>query len=594
MPTTITVQDNNGNVRAVFDKVVSATYKRSLDGKCEFAFSVTAAMAANVQTGYKIILDSEDILYHYRAVAISKSLQDGIAIGKITCEHISNLLNDPEYNVEVFEFVGKPQECLAELLKGTPLTAGEVDYQGDIELLINQSCTRRAALMQLVALCAGEIDYDGNSVYIRNHIGSTEYREIMDGKNITDLTVDVDSRDGTSRYGIKLYKKLDFGIGDNVHISFSPYSLSVRTRIVSIELNPFYKWEIEIEVGDYRSSINDKLYKIEQSAAAAQRGISDATANVKVNVNPDDIDIGSKEIEIYRLSVNAIKTTYAAFVVTIQMTTKSAGTVEFFLKHNEDEKIRYTEQFGVQDYVRTFSYPFVCEKGINVIALWAVSPDGAATLPALKSWGYIICAYIVGDVPWDGYIRVVQPVPEFKHLERWHKYHDARSAKLSATLPFVHVAQIAETVGEFTASAGWKKSHTAMLEAFPNPATQVLNPPPPLVAKNISDTEAIIELRNPVTVDGTVAVEAFALIVTISNAETLTLTPAEVRIDSKKTLEQGEIGSVLHLIFGTDDMKRSTHDISLTYTSESGNLLDALNGNAPCGNFQTTFTYTAK
>ena len=56
-------------------------------------------------------------------------------------------------------------------------------------------------------------------------------------------------------------KSRHFAVGDNVHIVFSPFYLDVRTRIISMSMNPFNRSEISIEVGDYVPSISDNLYK---------------------------------------------------------------------------------------------------------------------------------------------------------------------------------------------------------------------------------------------------------------------------------------------------------------------------------------------
>ena len=590
--TKITVYDENNNVKATFTRVISALLTRSLSGECSFEFTVTSAMAADLNVGLAVTLESDDIYYLFRTARVSKSISGGITICKIACEHISYQLNDPEFDIEKFEFKGSVSECLSELLKGTPLVAGECDPPAPIELKINQKCTRRAALMQIVGLCLGEIDYSGNSVIIRSHLGFEEFREIMDGKNITDLTVDMDSRSNTFNYGLKLYKKLDFAVGDNVHIVFSPFYLDVKTRIISMSMNPFNRSEISIEVGDYVPSISDNLYKLEREANKTRTDVSDSTASIKTAVNNSELYIENKVTEIFRLSFNAIKATYAAFTSTVNFTVTKVGTIEFIVKKNENEVMRYTEQFNVQDYARTYSYPFVSEDGVNVLTLSAVSPDGAAVLPRMRTWGYVMGAYLAGDNPWDGYIRIRETLSEFTHRRKWRKKHEKIRDTLIFVLPEMLKPSAEEKISEFTKRIDWRKKHEEMTASTPFAWSPIITSPPPLKAENISDTEVNIEMRNPVTADGIVTPNAFSMLIT-TGTETVEIKAVSVMLDSMSEFSDGSFGSVIHLTFDTDIMKDSTQSITVLYNSDVGNLRDALN-DVPCDNFQTSFIYVPK
>ena len=254
----------NGNVRGVFTRVISALLTDSLNGECTFQFSVISSMASEIFTGLEVQLKSDTLNYLFNVVKVSKSLSNGIAICIIECEHKSYELNNDEYKLTEFDFEGAPSECLISLLQGTSLTAGICDPTVPIKLKINRECTRRAALMQLIALCGGEIEYNGNEINIRSHRGSQDYIGIMDGKNVSDLTMETDSRSGTTNYGLTLYKNMNFSVGDNVQIVFHPFNLNVNTRIIAMSFNPYNRREISIEVGDYRPSISDNLYQMEQ------------------------------------------------------------------------------------------------------------------------------------------------------------------------------------------------------------------------------------------------------------------------------------------------------------------------------------------
>ena len=224
----------NGNVRGVFTRVISASLTDSLNGECTFQFSVISSMASEIFTGLEVQLKSDTLNYLFNVVKVSKSLSGGIAICAVECEHKSYELNNDEYKLTEFDFEGAPGECLISLLQGTSLTAGICDQTVPIKLKINRECTRRAALMQLIALCGGEIEYNGAEINIRSHRGSQDYIGIMDGRNVSDLTMETDSRSGTTNYGLTLYKNVNFSVGDNVQIVFHPFNLNVNTRIIAI------------------------------------------------------------------------------------------------------------------------------------------------------------------------------------------------------------------------------------------------------------------------------------------------------------------------------------------------------------------------
>jgi hypothetical protein len=170
-------------------------------------------MAMRICTGFEVRLSGEGLNYLFNIVKVSKSISSGIAICTLSCEHKSYELNNDQYKLTEFDFEGSPEDCLSMLLEGTSLTAGKCEPTIPITLKINSECTRRAALMQLIALCGGEIEYSGSEINICSHRGSQQYNSIMDGKIVSDLTMETDSRSGTANYGLTLYKNADFSVG---------------------------------------------------------------------------------------------------------------------------------------------------------------------------------------------------------------------------------------------------------------------------------------------------------------------------------------------------------------------------------------------
>lgn len=405
---------NGGDFVCEYTKVISSRLTDSLSGECTFEFTITSAMAADISAENEIRLIGDFIDYRFNVAKIEKSISDGLTICTVTCEHKSYELNNEQFEITEFEFKGNASDGLELLLRGTSLKPGKCDVTVPIDMKINQKCTRRAALMQLIALCCGEIEYDSDKINIRAHRGSNDVRMVMGGKSVSNLTMSADLRAATQTYGLTLYKKLDFAVGDNIRIIFRPFNLDVETRIVTAEYNPFNCREISIEVGSYYPTISDDLYKIEQIANDVEnkvQDLEDSTAMMKVATNGSDVSIGGLSGLIISIPYTALASTYAAFCVTVKFTLTTAGTVAFVLQKDNSEVIRYSEFFDAGEHTKTYSYPFASLQGLNTIHFSVMSSDGAVgTLPMQQTWGYVLGAYLAGDEPWDGRIKVNEKI----------------------------------------------------------------------------------------------------------------------------------------------------------------------------------------
>lgn len=581
--TQITVTEN-GNIRGVFSRVISASLTDSLNGECTFQFTVISSAASEIFTGLEVELKSDTLNYLFNVVKVSKSLSGGIAVCTVECEHKSYELNNDEYKLTEFDFEGAPSECLISLLQGTSMTAGICDLTIPIKLKINRECTRRAALMQLIALCGGEIEYNGNEINICSHRGSQEYIGIMDGRNVSDLTMETDNRSGTTNYGLTLYKNVNFSVGDNVQIVFRPFDLNVRTRIISMSFNPFNRCEISIEVGDYRPSISDSLYQLEQAANQIREDVGESTANIKTATNNSVIAISEKQQRLFRITFNAIQATYASFCSTVKFTLTKAGTVTFILKKDENEVMRYEEYFSEGSHTKTYTYPFTSETGQNTLSLSVLAVDGAeGEFPKMQSWGYVMGAYLAGDNPWDGYIEARDDEVHFTMRRTIRKYLVRTSDTLLFEILKSHKFVFTEPIPAFIKrERGRKTLEPTVRTVFPDAWSPKIITPPPITVVNISNRKLYLELRNPVKAER-IETTAFTMIVT-TEKETVRLQPISADFGT------GNFGSTIWLTFGSYVMKYSVQSITLLYDGDVGNLTDVLN-NAPCNSFQTSFIY---
>jgi len=281
-------------------KVISSNLRETLEGEFTLSFTVMARSALALKTKQIAKLDNQ----YFELVQISKSIQGSLPVCSVLCEHVSYLLNHEMYNITAFDFTGDPSAGLSQLLAGTPFSAGVVDFTESVTMKINQKVSRRAALMQYIAIIGGEIQYDGYNINIRSHRGSTEYIPVMGSKNVTNVAVSHDSRENASSYDISFFKLMNLTVGDNVHIIFNPLGINVKTRIISLEYNPFYRFNIRVEVGRYRPSISDTFYRIENSISNVGSSVDDLQNQV--------YDLGVSYTIVKTLSVvdNKINVTY--------------------------------------------------------------------------------------------------------------------------------------------------------------------------------------------------------------------------------------------------------------------------------------------
>lgn len=257
-------------------KVMSANIRETLEGEFTLSFTVLAKSALALKTKQLAKLNGQ----YFEIVQIAKSLQGSLPVCSVTCEHVSYILNDEIFNIDAFDFTGDPAAGLNQLLSGTPFSAGTVDFTDSCTMKINQEVSRRAALMQYIAILGGEIEYNDYLINIRKHRGSMEYQPVMGSKNVTNVSVSHDSRENASSYNISFFKLLNLAVGDNVHIVFKPLGIDVKTRIISLEYNPFYRYNIQVEVGRYKPSISDTFYRIENSMSKVESSLNDVGSSV--------------------------------------------------------------------------------------------------------------------------------------------------------------------------------------------------------------------------------------------------------------------------------------------------------------------------
>lgn len=262
---------SDGAVVRTITHVLTASLCDKLDGTLTFDFTA-------LQKGEQPILPGMTAKYdgqYYSIVRVKRGFSAGLEISAVSCKHISYILNDEQYNLVTFVFEGYPAEGLQELLQNTPFTIGVVEPAAMVECAFTDESplNRRSALMRFADACGGELEFDGYSVHIRTHRGGTERKLLMDGKNVTSLSATFDSRKAAQAYEVQLFKRVDLSVGDEVRIVYHPLSIRVDTRIVGLTYNPFDRYTVRVEVGDYVPNLlaaeTERLEGIRQEFRAA-------------------------------------------------------------------------------------------------------------------------------------------------------------------------------------------------------------------------------------------------------------------------------------------------------------------------------------
>ena len=269
--TMIEIYNSAGTLQCSFPRVLSASLCDKLSGERTLSFSVLASRSQLLRVGMTAKLDGQ----FYNIVRVSKKITGGFPVTTAQCEHITYLLNEEQYNLVTFVFEGTPADGMTRLLSGTPFSVGVIEATGRVECAFTDQSplSRRSALMRFIDACGCEVEYDGYKINLRKHRGSTVRKSLMDGENVTDLAVTVDSRENTQSYEISLFKMADLQAGDEVNITYTPMGVNVDTRIISIEYDPFYRYTVRVEVGDYvpnlLASTATQLDRVRQEFKAA-------------------------------------------------------------------------------------------------------------------------------------------------------------------------------------------------------------------------------------------------------------------------------------------------------------------------------------
>ena len=266
---------NGENVRSV-NNLITAGLRDSLDGTFTLSFILTVDDVDYVNDGTRIEYNGQ----YFEISNYTKDTEGQSPICAVECEHISYILNNPEYVVDNFIMTGTPQQLIAAALINTPFIEGIIESAQECTITINSTTSRRAVLHTIAAMVGLEIEYNGYEINLRTHRGSEASIELLDTDNVTHVSLNRDLRENLTSYNVILGRKTILSVGDNIHIVYTPLKINVNTRIIAIEYNPYRDTEVDIEVGDYVPDIVDDIIAEEEAAAELEEKLDDTTYKV--------------------------------------------------------------------------------------------------------------------------------------------------------------------------------------------------------------------------------------------------------------------------------------------------------------------------
>lgn len=327
----IEIYNSAGTLQCSFPRVLSASLCDKLSGERTLSFSVLASRSQPLSVGMTAKLDGQ----FYNVVRVSKKITGGFPVTTAQCEHISYTLNDEKYNLVTFVFEGTPADGMTQLLSGTPFSVGVIEATGRVECAFTDQSplSRRSALMRFIDACGCEVEYDGYKINLRRHRGSRVRKLLMDGENVTDLAVTIDSRENTQSYEISLFKMADLQAGDEVNITYTPMGVNADTRIISIEYDPFYRYTVRVEVGDYvpnlLASTATQIDQMRQEFKAADGKLLSSIQTVDGNLSTLSQTVSgfNTRIENAEGAVSTLSQTVSSFKTRIEDAEGSVSTL---------------------------------------------------------------------------------------------------------------------------------------------------------------------------------------------------------------------------------------------------------------------------
>lgn len=265
----IFILDGSLNTQGVIKSVITATREEELNGSNTLEFEATLDdKLTSLVSETSIFMVSDD---YYDLAYMKKSTdEDGENLVEIQAEHVSYRLNNEEFDIEFFTEMGTPTYIFGKLLEGTPFTVGTVELTEEVVYSVQQTMSRRQAVMEFGAYVAADLIFDKFVISLVAHRGSVTPKPTMVGKNVETLSKTVDKRKKDENgnifvnYTCKPYFLPGdmYELGDNIRLIHPSLSIDLALRLVSIATNPYDPMATTIQFSSGENGLAKSLYRI--------------------------------------------------------------------------------------------------------------------------------------------------------------------------------------------------------------------------------------------------------------------------------------------------------------------------------------------
>ena len=265
----------------------AANLHQSLAGECTFDLTMPGRLIKNIAVGDEI--RAGDLYFDVTRLA-KNGQPTGVSFG-VSAEHISYVLTDME--MPEGEYTGTPSGVLGAILYGSGISAGTVSVSGTHTIQVKSGTSRREAMLQWATICGAEISYYQRTINFLPRVGSAVAVSLSDKENVKSLSVTLDSRSETQSYDLELSRLRNLSLGDAVTISYTSLNLSVSTRVIALDYDPFHPMSIRMTCGDYvptyYEAVQDTMDSMEETFEESIATATEQTIEI-VTIRAQEMD----------------------------------------------------------------------------------------------------------------------------------------------------------------------------------------------------------------------------------------------------------------------------------------------------------------
>ncbi|MFI3115566.1 MAG: prophage endopeptidase tail family protein [Clostridia bacterium] len=271
----IKILNSNFERLAIIKDIISSNRYEEINGENTLDFTAILTEKNHTMITEDSIMEYDDD--YFDIAYLRKSLNaDGTYTIEVQAEHVSYRLNNSTYNVDYFTEYGYPNYILTKVLEDTEIQVGDVEFYDLITYSAQEAKSRRQLLMELASYIGAEIKFEKFKIDLVQHIGSTEAKNVVKGKNISVISKAVDKRnlneDGEPTISYEctpISLSTDtYLLGDEILLLHTELGIKEELRVVSINKDVMDDSLTTLQFSKYVDGLASSLYQIETSSVS--------------------------------------------------------------------------------------------------------------------------------------------------------------------------------------------------------------------------------------------------------------------------------------------------------------------------------------